>query len=187
MTDLRQSLIKADFSHLKALAEIWQLSFDAPNAREGLDLFVESLLNSPNLSKIHEILTPEEQSALLWLEDRGGKEHWDRFSREFGEIREMGAGKREREQPYLQPVSTAESLWYRALIARGFLETETGPMEFVFIPEDLRQVVIPILSESREDRYTSSLKPRVASKREYAFQTKADALILDQLCTLLAG
>jgi len=188
MTDLKQSLIKADFSHLKAVAEKWEISpFDPPDARSGLEQLVEALLNSDLSSRIAEILEREETEALLWLDARGGREHWDHFSRQFGEIREMGAGKLEREQPYHKPISPAESLWYRALIARGFLETDTGPREFVFIPEDLSKAVIPILSGSGRDGYSHSFNSRKASSREYSIQINADARILDQLCTLLAG
>jgi len=65
MTDLKQSLIKADFSHLKAVAEKWEISpFDPPDARSGLEQLVEALLNSDLSSRIAEILA----SALIWIE-----------------------------------------------------------------------------------------------------------------------
>ena len=46
MTDLKQSLLGADFSHLRAVAESWKLPFDAPDAREGLDQLTEGLLKT---------------------------------------------------------------------------------------------------------------------------------------------
>ena len=143
MTDLRQSLLGADFNFLQVVAEKWGLKFDQPDTRHGLDLIVESLLALDGLSRIDKILAEEELQSLAWLQARGGKALWDHFSRRFGGIREMGAGRLEREQPYLDPISPAESLWYRALIARGFLDTDSGPREFVFIPEDLLQNSCP--------------------------------------------
>jgi len=59
------------------------------------------------------------------------------FARRFGEVREMGAGKRDREKPHLKPNSAAEVLWYRALLAKAFFDTEQGAQEFAFIPDDL--------------------------------------------------
>jgi len=52
-------------------------------------------------------------------------------------VREMGAGKRDREQPHLHPNSAAEILWYRALVAKAFFDGDKGPQEFAFIPDDL--------------------------------------------------
>jgi hypothetical protein len=187
MTDLRQSLLKADFSHLKAVAAKWNLPFTAPDARVGLKQLVSGILNPGFISLIPDILTEEEREALLWLDARGGKELRDRYSREFGEIREMGAGKLEREKPYQETISLSESLWYRALISSGFLETDDGLREFVFIPEDIRSLLIPLLKDQQELDLTASFTCRQASLREYKIQTPASGEILDHFCTLLAG
>ena len=187
MTDLCQSLSKADFSHLKAVAEGWELKLTAPDARGGLTQLVDHLLGSDIFNDLRNTLSPEDQEALLWLDAQGGKALWDHFSRRFGDIREMGAGKLEREQPFRDPISPAESLWYRALIARGFLETDSGPQEFVYLPDDLREPVISQLGEPHPSGKSSSFISRKAVPREYALQVKTSANILDHLCTFLAG
>jgi len=187
MTDLRQSLSKADFSHLKVVTEGWRLDLTAPDARGALTQLVDHLLGSEILTDLRNMLSPEDQEALLWLDAQGGKALWDHFSRRFGDIREMGAGKLEREQPFQDPISPAESLWYRALIARGFLETDSGPQEFVYLPEDLREPVISSLQVSHPSAKSPSFISRKATSREYALQVKASANILDDLCTFLAG
>ena len=120
MPDLRHSLSKMDFSHLKIVAEQWRLPFSAPDAQIGLDQLVEQLLVSDLIMEIREVLTDKEKEALVWLDTLDGKEPWIQFTRRFGEIREMGAGRVDRERPDKDPVSTVEGLWYRALIARGF-------------------------------------------------------------------
>lgn len=187
MTDLRQSLSKADFSHIKAVAEGWELKFTAPDARGGLTQLVDHLLGSDIFNDLRNTLSPEDQEALLWLDAQGGKALWDHFSRRFGDIREMGAGKLEREQPFRDPISPSESLWYRALIARGFLETDSGPQEFVYLPDDLREPVISQLGVLHPSGKSSSFISRKAAPREYALQVKTSANILDHLCTFLAG
>ncbi len=49
----------------------------------------------------------------------------------------MGAGKRDRERPHLNPSSTSEYLFYRGLLARAFFDTDKGSQEFAYIPDDL--------------------------------------------------
>ena len=111
---------------------------------------MESLLVSNKLADLDHILSAKEKEALVWLDDREGREVWDHFRRQFGEIREMGAGRLDRERPDLAPISPVEGLWYRALIARGFFESDTGLQEYAFIPEDLRELALPNLNPDRK-------------------------------------
>ena len=79
MTDLWQSLSKADFSHLSVVSERWELPFNAPDAKSGLEQLVEGILNSQKLTAIQEFLSSEELEALYWLDSQGGKTYWDHF------------------------------------------------------------------------------------------------------------
>jgi hypothetical protein len=207
MTDLFQSLLNSEFSYLKAVAEKWGLPFDVPDARQGLETLVESLLDPQTHSDLENTLTKEEKEALVWLDDRGGRESWDHFRRQYGDIREVGAGRLDRERPdlepispaeslwyraliargFFEPISPAESLWYRALIARGFFETEDGPQEFVFIPDDLRELTLPNLNPDREGGSQEPFLCRKAAPKEMVERQLATAAILDHTCTLLAG
>ena len=187
MTDLRQSLIQSEFSYLKAVAEKWELPLTAPDARQGRDQLAELLLRSVKLSYLDQILSPAEKDALIWLDDRGGREVWDHFQRQFGSIREMGAGRLDRERPDLDPVSAAEGLWYRALIARGFYESDAGLQEYVYIPDDLRELALPPINPGRDIPNSAPFLCRVAAPREAAEQQSATTAVLDHLCTLLAG
>ena len=117
MTDLRQSLTKSEFSYLKVVAEKWELPFEAPDVRRGIELLAETLFASNKLADLGNILSSEEREAIIWLDDRNGRETWDHFTRQFGEIRDMGAGRLDRERPDLAPISAVEGLWYRALIS----------------------------------------------------------------------
>lgn len=187
MTDLRQSLIKSEFSYLKAVAEKWELPFNAPDARQGLDLLVDALFASKRLTDLKNILSPEEIKALVWLDDRNGREVWDHFTRQFGEIREVGAGKLDRERPDLDPISPVEELWYRALIARGFFESETGLLEYAYIPDDIREVAMPALNPDRKKSKAESFLCRKAVPLETQERHLSTLAILDHVCTILAG
>jgi len=187
MTDLWHSLLKSEFSYLRIVAEKWGFPFTAPDIREGIDQVADAMLGGNILAGVAEILDPKEQEALIWLDNQGGRSSWDHFARKFGPLREMGAGRLERERPDQAPISPLESLWYRALIARGFFETPTGPQEFAYIPDDLREMIGPILNPKRVSNPEADFFCRVAAPRERAEILPPPDFILDQLCTLLAG
>ena len=187
MIDLWHSLLKTEYSYLKIVAEKWGFAFTARDAREGIDQVTDALLQGDFLKEITQILDPQEQEVLVWLDELGGKTPWDHITRKFGHIREMGAGKLDRERPDLAPVSPLESLWYRALIARGFFETEIGPQEFAYLPEDLRELIMPRLNPDRSSTGEVDFICRVAAPRERVEIQPKPWFILDQLCTLLVG
>jgi hypothetical protein len=96
-----------------------------------------------------ETLNADARSALETMLSKNGRIPWAEFTRRFGDVREMGAGKRDREKPHLNPESTAEILFYRGLLARAFFNTPKGLQEFAFIPDDLLSLIQQ--SESNTD------------------------------------
>ena len=121
------------------------------------------------------------------------------FTRKYGEIREAGAGKRDREKLYLQPESATETLFYRGLLARAFFDTKKGPQEFAYIPDDLLHLISHVLNpdEASEDSENteqeavenSAAPPlgRAASPGERGRDIPANDSILDDATTLLAA
>jgi hypothetical protein len=114
-----------------------------------------------------------------------GRLSWAEFVRRFGDIREMGPGRRDREKPHLKPASPAESLFYRALLARAFFDTDKGPQEFAYIPEDLFPLILGTIQPSP----STSTEPlgRPASPVERGTEFPASDRILDDATTLLAA
>src|SRR5262245_38227152 len=146
MPDLIHSLLKQDIGHLRIIADFWGLeleSADVDSAREELSA---SLLDVELLTELMASLSPQADSAIAELVNSGGRIAWQAFTRKYGDIREMGAGKRDRERPHLKPSSTAEILFYRGILARAFFEDDKGSQEFAYIPDDLL-----LLIESRRD------------------------------------
>lgn len=82
-------------------------------------------------------LSPEEGAALRDLIQAGGQMPVATYSRAHGEVRLMGPGRLEREEPWFDPVSPAESLWYRGFLYRGFDETAEGLIEFYYLPDEM--------------------------------------------------
>ena len=191
MPDLFDSLLKQDLGHLRIIAELWGLeltSTDADAAREELAV---SLLEPGLFSELMDSLSSEADSAINALVTAGGRIPWPTFTRRYGDIREAGAGKRDREKLYLQPTSVTETLYYRGLLARAFFDTKKGPQEFAYIPDDLLSVLNKAERAKHEavEEETEAAEPlgRAASPGERGQEIPATDAILDDATTLLAA
>jgi len=182
MPDLDESLQGRDLGHLKIIADHWGVELNAPDARIGLQRLSPLLLDRGLLSEVVASLPEGGRAALDEILRYDGRLLWSALARRFGEVREMGAARRDRERPYRNATASAtESLWYRGLIGRAFFDTPTGPEEFAFIPDDLLKLMPQV---------QSSRKPplgRPATPAERALILPASDRILDDACTLLAA
>ena len=187
MPDLLHSLLKQDIGHLRIVAEFWGLeleSADADAAREELSV---ALLDPELLGELLESLSPQADSAVTDLVNSGGRIAWQAFTRKYGDIREMGAGKRDRERPHLKPASTAEMLFYRGLLARAFFETDKGSQEFAYIPDDLLALIESREAGDESSAIAAEALGRAASPKEKGREILANDFILDDATTLLAA
>lgn len=175
------SLQGHDLSHMRMVAELWGVDLKVPDSRSGRQTLVKTLLNPILVEENIDLLPDEARSALEELLRNEGRMPWSLFTRRFGEVREMGPARRDREQPHLNPKSAVESLWYRALVARAFFDTPSGPQEFAYIPDDFLKL-LPVPQEE-----AGAPLGRPASQLERAHPIPANDRILDQACTLLAG
>ena len=186
MPDLIHSLHKQDIGHLHILAEFWGLELDSTDVDSAREELSAALLDPNLLAELMDSLSPQAESAITDLVNSGGRIPWQVFTRKYGDIREMGAGKRDRERPHLKPASTAEMLFYRGLLARAFFETDKGLQEFAYVPDD-----VLLLVESRkaggERPDTTEALGRPASPKEKGREIPADDSILDDATTLLAA
>jgi len=181
MPDLLHSLQGKDLGYLKIIARLWNIELDAPDIHTALNSLVSALLNRKLVAEIIETLPPDAQTAIEFLLENDGRVSWAAFCRRFGDIREMGAGKRDREQPYLNPATATEILWYRGIIARAFLNIAGSPQEFAYIPDDL----VSLLPAARHSE--KLILGRPASPVECANIIPATDHILDETCKLLSA
>ncbi|HEX9332576.1 MAG TPA: helicase-associated domain-containing protein [Anaerolineales bacterium] len=192
MPDLFHSLLKQDIGHLHIIAELWGLelkSTDIDAAREELTV---SLLEPDMVAELIDSLSPEADSAITALVNSGGRIPWPTFTRKYGDIREAGAGKRDREKLYLHPESATEILYYRGLLARAFFDTKKGPQEFAYIPDDLLSLLNSEEREEDEDQKEEGKERaeplgRAASPGEKGQEIPTNDSILDDATTLLAA
>jgi hypothetical protein len=137
MPTLSHSLKRTDLNYLQIIAGFWEIPLQAQGSHQALEALVPAMLVQEQVQEVVVSLPGEARLALDDLIQNQGRLPWPTFTRRYGVVREMGPGRRDRDQPYLKPVSPAEILWYRALIARAFFDTSSGPQEFAYIPDDL--------------------------------------------------
>ena len=181
MPDLMHRLRTQDLGFLQIVAELWGIELIAPDAHSALPHMTRTMQDPALVSEIVEALPDDVRRALDALALQSGWMPWARFNQDFGPLREVGPGKRDREKPYLEPISPAETLWYRALIGRDFLQRGGQLQECAYIPDDLLEHLPPAKPEEPQP------PGRPASPAEAAHIQAATDRILDHACTLLAA
>ena len=187
MPDLSSSLHKQDIGHLRIVAEFWGLELESNDSESALEELCASLLDLEAVVETLDILPAEARSALNALVTAGGKMEWAIFARKYGDVREMGEGRRDRERPHLKPASTSEILFYRSLLARAFFETEKGLQEFAYVPEDLLEIIVEVQADPSTPQHKNDPLGRPATPVEKAHEIAATDHILDDATTYLAA
>ena len=182
MPDFVASLNGKDLGHLEIIAELWGIELESQNTQKSIDLLHSILFSQNFIWNILKNIPDNSRQALSDLVMNQGRMRWSEFRKRYGDIRDIGAGKRDREKPYLNhTASSAEILWYRGLIGRAFFDTTSGLEEFIYIPEDILNI-LPFEVKTESHRFG-----RLASKLEFKNILPARDLILEDACTLLAG
>jgi hypothetical protein len=181
MPDLTESLQGRDLGHLRIISKLWGSELGKQDIRSAIIQLNASLLKPLSVNEMVSSLPMEAKAALEDLTQHGGRLPWAQFTRMYGEVREMGPAKRDRERPYELPVSAAETLWYRAFVARAFFDTPAGPEEFAYVPDDLLELIPPV------EKTDKPMYGRPASSPEYALISTVNDHLLDHACTLLAA
>ena len=181
MPDLIHTLQGNDLGFLRMVAGIWGIDLPQPDVFSALPTLVNHILSKSLVFEIVDALPTESRTALEILHENQGRLPWQGFVRRFGDVRVMGAGRRDRERPDINPISPAEMLWYRGLIGKAFFNIPPEPQEYAYIPDDLLEIMQP-----PQHMHEASLG-RPASPGESAFILEASDRILDDACSLLAA
>ncbi|MEZ0396598.1 MAG: helicase-associated domain-containing protein [Anaerolineales bacterium] len=195
MPALLPSLQGNDIGYLRIVAELWGVDLTASHFELALQELTAALLDPDLVAEVVSALPAEARSALQALIENGGRIPWAAFARRFGEIRQAGPARRDRERLYLQPISAAEALFYRALLARAFFDTPSGTQEFAYVPEDLLSLLEKNMSGQPEEDADSQASfserqpplGRPASPKERERPLPVCDRLLDDATTLLAA
>jgi hypothetical protein len=190
MPALAHSISKQDIGHLHIIAGFWGLELNSGDVVLAREQLAASLLDPDLVGEIVETLGPTLRAALDALIAKGGRVPWAEFTRAFGDVRAMGAGRRDRASP-------AEGLFYRGLLGRAFFDTSNGAQEFAYIPDDL--LILISLRDKESQREDKGASPRLrdlsvkeplgrpAASGEKSNEIPATDHILDDATTLLAA
>lgn len=182
MRTLEQALLDHELIVLRVIGEWLGLELTGADKAQSVEQ-VAAALAAVDLIQEIEYLEPEEAAALAALVRENGRAPVAVFSREYGEVRAMGPGRLEREEPWLDPVSPAEALWYRGFLFRGFDQTGDGTLEFYYVPQELLAKLRPSPQTTvRELPATPALKPIDPPPQVHPAVDDA----VDDLTTLLA-
>jgi hypothetical protein len=183
MRTLEQALQEHELIVLRVIGEWMELDLAGADKAASVEALAEVLARVDMVEEIRH-LAPDEAAALTELaQSPGGRLPVATYSRAHGEVRQMGPGRMEREEPWLDPASPAEALWYRGFLYRGFDETDEGLIEFFYLPRELVQQ-FPSLpkAETVEKTKTPLLIPIPPPEKTLSSLTNA----VDDLATLLA-
>lgn len=179
MRTLLRTLQDRDPGFLQIVCELWGLDLLEGPAQEFPEKLSNLMLRPDELEDLIESLPDPARDLIDYLLEEGGKVPFAQVDRKFGPMRDMGPGRRDREQPWRQPVSALEMAWYRGLLGRAFADSPLGPQEFVYIPSDLQ-----LLIDSGVDATTTPLG-RAADQPAHI--DRADTSSVDDATTLLAA
>jgi hypothetical protein len=178
MRTLHQCLLDADLVRLQVIARFWDVELTAGRRRDVAAQLAEAMAAPEAVAAAWDALPGDQRQALEGLLAAGGRMPLRVFGREWGEIRAMGPGRMEREQPWRDPVSPVEGLWYRGFIARTFEQGPEGAYEAIFVPSELQVYLVAAPAPAA----AIALEP---APEPVAVRSAGDAL-LDDVCTLLA-
>jgi len=182
MPDLKSSLKELDKDFLQIVARMWEVEDNGSEPEELSDLLLKTLRNPQLFMRILEQIQPDSKAALNDLISHHGKIPWGLFCRQHGELRIMGSGKVEREEPQLHPISTTEWLWYRGIIFKSFFGQGTELQEYAYLPDEFLHFLRPS-SDSQMDQPVGNV---IQIEKAWHIQ-EANDHIVDDTCTLLSA
>lgn len=183
MRSLQQSLNDHNLIVLRVIAEWIGLDLTGTDKAGAVDTLAQ-MMAQIDLREEMEELQPEEAQALLVLIGQGGRLPVATFSRDFGDIRPMGPGRLEREEPWLDPYNAAEALWYRGFIFRAFDTSGDVHVEYIYIPTEM-MARLPAAPAPAQPTPTSAAPALSPAEPPIAITTAPNDAV-DDLTTLLA-
>lgn len=198
MLNLETTLREYEPVMLGVIAARWDVDLETYSVTDITALLLTAMLETEAAAATWGRLDDAQRGAMQSLLGAGGTMPARMFARLYGDIREMGPGKLEREKPYRDPQGISEALFYRGLIARGYQESADGPQAVIYVPTDLA-AVLPVhhtgFDLSADDEDDIPLEEFDDEEDEEAWEVAADqpdeiiaadTSLIDDLTTLLA-
>ena len=198
---LIEALKKYDLHLLQIIANRWDADVDQKDAKKATKQLAKVMLDGEKAAVEWERLQDDERGALQMLIATPTKRMPKaQFERLYGDIRQMGPEKRQREKPHLKPNGKAEVLFYRGFVHLAFDEGKAGVQPFVYVPDDLA-ATLPThqagydlskpdpgedLPPLPDDELAEAMLSELVLEEDPPHLHRADTSIIDDITTLLA-
>jgi hypothetical protein len=195
MPNLQTTLREHDAGLLPILAQLWGIKAQNLSGDKLMEALHDAMLNPEQAEKVWDLLIDDERGALqALLSQKDYTMPQKMFMRLYGEIRKMGRGAIEREQPHKKPASIAEGLFYRGFISEAFEKAKSGLIPVVYIPNDMVEVLpvhkttyIGLEDEPLPEPMQMPVQQLESLEEDYIEHMEhADTSIVDDMTTLLA-
>ena len=170
---------------LQVLAELRGAYLDGVESQsEAVELLAAQITDPTSIQFAYQEvsdMSDQATEAVVLLLNEGGEMRESQFSRVYGTIRQMGPAKLNREQPWFNPESIAELLYYYGFLGRGFKGTGQNAHTIVYIPSD----VIPWLPNPQNTDSENGLPVQPIPPPPPSRSLLADDSFLGDMGTLL--
>lgn len=185
MYDLERALYDHELIVLRVIGE-WQELELTGQQKAACVTALAGALSQLDMAQEILFLSPEEADAVGDLIAAGGRMQVATFGRQHGLVRTMGPGRIEREEPWLDPVSPAEGLWYRGFLYRAFEEVAGGEMvEYYYLPNELYRKIAGEKAFAAEAELSQALALQPAEAPEQS--NPLDPGAVDDLTAILSA
>jgi hypothetical protein len=181
MPSLKKMLQSYDSDLLSRISKFWEVDPSISERDKLEEAVLAAMTNEALLEETINLLPAKARKAWETLTDKEHHIPWTEFARKYGDVRIFGPASRERVAPETHPVSAAETLWYRALIGKAFLDIPPEPREFAFIPDELLQFI------TKEEVSIPKSHVRPLPMKEIKRQSPANTRFLDHMTDWLSS
>jgi hypothetical protein len=181
MPALKKMLQSYDLDMIERISSFWSVDTSNLDLAASVEALFTAMMDESLTAEVLASLPSSSKDAWEDVLSNPQKITWAHFTRKYGVVREFGPARREREVPEQHPISAAETLWYRGLIGRAFLNLPPEPREFVFIADEL------IPASGPTEKLLSTLAVQKVNAKSLKIIAAADGRIIDHLADWLAA
>lgn len=147
LRDLFRCLDDYPLVMLQALARVWQVEPHTSDSRELIERLIVAMQTPALVSSVVHTLNPLAYQALLVLERTPEGIPGHRLVVSFGQIRKLGPVRIEREEPWRNPQSPLEELYYCGMVYRAYGTIGSYYGEVLWIPQELANTLAGLVSD----------------------------------------
>ena len=168
LRDLYRCLDDYPLVMLQALARIWQVDPRTTDSRELIERLIIAMQTPTLVSSVVQTLSPVAHQALLALERTPAGIPSHRLVVTYGQIRKLGPARIEREEPWRNPQSPLEEVYYNGMAYRAYGTIGSYYGEVLWIPQELANILASLVIAQPSDASEAIQAPLAIATDENA-------------------